>query len=108
MDCWRRPVACPPAPGSGSMSALDDPLPPVAELCPPHDGRVRWDDYLTRGLLFASERVARGSGVPTVDIDTLRAQLRGFDFQTPRELGELVPWTIAQLEHGVVHMTNPR
>jgi aromatic-L-amino-acid decarboxylase len=90
------------------MSALDDSFPPVAGLFPPHDERVRWDDYLTRELLCANERVARGSVVPTIDMTALRAQLGDFDFQRPRELDELLPWTIAQLEHGVVHMTNPR
>jgi glutamate/tyrosine decarboxylase-like PLP-dependent enzyme len=90
------------------VAALDDPLPPVAALFPPHDERVRWDDYLTRELLCANERVARGPVVPTFDIDALRAHLRGFDFQTPRELDEILPWMIAQLEHGVVHMTNRR
>src|SRR5256714_9226880 len=38
----------------------------------------------------------------------LRSQLAAFDFRTPLGLDELLPWTIAQLEHGVVHMTNPR
>jgi aromatic-L-amino-acid decarboxylase len=90
------------------MSAFDDSFPPVAGLFPPHDERVRWDDYLTRELLCANERVARGSVVPTIDMTALRAQLGDFDFQRPRELDELLPWTIAQLEHGVVHMTNPR
>jgi glutamate/tyrosine decarboxylase-like PLP-dependent enzyme len=90
------------------MSALDDPLPPVTALFPSQADRARLDDYLTRELLRANERVARGSVVPTIDMSALRAQLRDFDFQTPRELEKLLPWTIAQLEHGVVHMTNPR
>ncbi len=38
----------------------------------------------------------------------LRAELATFDFAAPRALDELLPWTIAQIEHGVVHMTNPR
>jgi glutamate/tyrosine decarboxylase-like PLP-dependent enzyme len=83
-------------------------MPPVAALFPSHAERVRWDDYLTRELLCANERVAHGSVVPTIDMSQLRAQLAAFDFQTARGLDELLPWTIAQLEHGVVHMTNPR
>lgn len=83
-------------------------MPPVASLFPSHDERVRWDDYLTRELLCANERVARGSVVPTIDMTQLRSELGEFDFHTPVSLGELLPWTIAQLEHGVVHMTNPR
>jgi glutamate/tyrosine decarboxylase-like PLP-dependent enzyme len=90
------------------MFASGDPMPPVSALFPSHADRVRWDDYLTRELLCANDRVARGSVVPTVDMNVLRSQLAEIDFQTPRGLDELLPWTIAQLEHGVVHMTNPR
>ena len=89
------------------MSATDS-TPPVAALFPPRAERVKWDDYLTRELLCANERVARGSVVPTIDMGELRAQLAAFDFQSPVALDELLPWTMAQLEHGVVHMTNPR
>ena len=90
------------------MSAGDQPTAPVAALFPPHPDRVHWDDYLTRELLRANERIASGSVVPTIDMAAFRAELAAFDFQTPRQLDELLPWTIAQLEHGVVHMTNPR
>ena len=83
-------------------------MPPVAALFPSHDERVRWDDYLTRELSCANERVARGSVVPTIDMAELRSQLRSFDFRAPVSLDELLPWTIAQLEQGVVHLTNPR
>jgi glutamate/tyrosine decarboxylase-like PLP-dependent enzyme len=88
--------------------APEDPKPPVAALFPSRGERVRWDDYLTRELLCANERVACGSVVPTIDMTVLRSELAGFDFRAPRALDELLPWTIAQLEHGVVHMTNPR
>jgi glutamate/tyrosine decarboxylase-like PLP-dependent enzyme len=90
------------------MFASGDPMPPVSALFPPHADRGRWDDYLTRELLCANDRVAHGPVVPTLDMDVLRSQLAEIDFQTPRGLDELLPWAIAQLEHGVVHMTNPR
>src|SRR4051812_6439706 len=90
------------------MHSPDDLMPPVSVLFPPRAERVQWDDYLTRELLCASERVADGSVVPTLDMARLRSELAEFDFATPRALDELLPWTIAQLEHGVVHMTNPR
>jgi glutamate/tyrosine decarboxylase-like PLP-dependent enzyme len=90
------------------MSSLDESLPPVAALFPSHDERLRWDDYLTRELRCATDRVARGAVVPTLDMTALCAALAEIDFRTPRGLDELLPWTIAQLEHGVVHMTNPR
>jgi glutamate/tyrosine decarboxylase-like PLP-dependent enzyme len=90
------------------MFMSGDPAPPVAALFPSQEERVRWDDYLTRELLCANDRVAHGSVVPTLNIAALRSELAQIDFRTPRGLEELLPWTIAQLEHGVVHMTNPR
>src|SRR5436305_8855935 len=89
-------------------TSVEEVAPPVAALFPPRDERIRWDDYLTRELLGANERIARESVVPTIDMTQLRADLAAIDFREPRPLQELLPWTIAQLEHGVVHMTNPR
>jgi len=82
--------------------------PPVPALFPCREDRERWDDALTRDLAGVNERIARGSVVPTLDVDALRLSLAAFDFESPRPLDELLPWTIAQLEHGVVHMTHPR
>lgn len=90
------------------MSSGDQTISPVAALFPPPPERVRWDDHLTRELLRATERIAGGSVVPTLDVAAFRAELAAFDFQAPRKLGDLLTWTLAQLEHGVVHMTNPR
>lgn len=90
------------------VTVVEEVAPPVATLFPPRDERIRWDDYLTRELLLANERVADGSVVPTIDMARLRAELAEIDFREPRLLDDLLPWTIAQLEHGVVHMTNPR
>lgn len=82
--------------------------PPVSALFPPRDDRERLDDMLTRELADANERIARGSVVPTLDIDELRRSLAAFDFGEPRSLRDVLPWTISQLERGVVHMTHPR
>src|SRR3954470_4501932 len=90
------------------MHSPDDLMPPVSVLFPPRAERVQWDDYLTRELLCASERVADGSVVPTLDMARLRSELAEFVFAHARGVDELLPWAIAQLEHGVVHMTNPR
>ena len=68
----------------------------------------RLDDFLTRELVSANERVARGSVVPTLDFDTFRRELAAVDFKAPRPLDALLRWTIAQMETGVVHMTHPR
>src|SRR6202030_1363355 len=53
-------------------------------------------------------RVAEGSVAPTVDPRALRDELAGFDFAAPLPLDDLLSWTVAQLEHGVVHVTHPR
>src|SRR6266513_3658404 len=51
---------------------------------------------------------ARGSVTPTLDMARFRRELAGFDFPTPCPIEPLLEWTIAQLEHGVTHMTHPR
>jgi glutamate/tyrosine decarboxylase-like PLP-dependent enzyme len=82
--------------------------PPVAALFPDRASRERVDDLLTRELASANERVARGSVMPTLDIAKFRQELAEFDFEEPRTAEQVLGWSIAQLEHGAVHMTNPR
>ena len=53
-------------------------------------------------------RIVQGSVVPTFDLNNFKKELAGFDFRSPRPLDELLSWSIAQLEHGIVHMTHPR
>ena len=77
-------------------------------LFPGLEERLRLDDLLTRELALAIQRVSAGSVTPTLDPAALKRELSSFDFLTPRPLDELLSWTIAQMEHGVVHMTHPR
>lgn len=77
-------------------------------LFPPPEYREYWNDFLTRELEFSSARINQGPVIPVGDRDAIRRQLAGFDFDSPRALGELLSWTIAQLEHGIVHITHPR
>src|ERR1700722_13806058 len=79
-----------------------------AGLFPSPDDRRRWDDGLTILLAEAEERVRRGSVPPTIDIDTFRSELRAFDFEHGVPIGDLLSWTIAQMESGVVHTSHPR
>jgi hypothetical protein len=85
----------------------DDTRPPAA-FFPTRAERARLDDFLTHELPRANARIAQGSVVPTFDLATFKKELAGFDFRTPRALDELMSWSIAQLEHGIVHMTHPR
>jgi glutamate/tyrosine decarboxylase-like PLP-dependent enzyme len=77
-------------------------------LFPSRAERARWDDLLTRALADADARLAEGSVVPTFDRATFRRELDAFDFAEPRALEQVLPWTIAQMEHGLVHLTHPR
>jgi glutamate/tyrosine decarboxylase-like PLP-dependent enzyme len=85
-----------------------EPPSPAAALFPPRADREHWDDLLTRALSQASERVAQGSVTPTFDLASFKSDLAGFDFRMPRDFGELLSWTITQMEHGIVHLTHPR
>jgi glutamate/tyrosine decarboxylase-like PLP-dependent enzyme len=77
-------------------------------LFPARVDRECWDDFLTRELADANERVGAGSVTPTLDIGAFRRELAKFDFRAPCGLGELLSWTIARMEHGLVHVTHPR
>ena len=80
----------------------------ASTLYPAPDDRVRLDDLLTRELLSANQRVAEGPVIPSWNLANFRSELADFDFQNPRPLDELLSWTIAQMEHGLVHLTHPR
>lgn len=87
----------------------DDAQPARASaLFPSRAERARLDDFLTRELPRANARIAQGSVVPTFDLAAFKGELADFDFRFPRALEELLSWSIAQLEHGIVHMTHPR
>jgi len=81
--------------------------PPSLALFPAAAERQRLDDELTRALIESGARIPRGSVVPDFDRETFRRELEAFDFSTPRPLSDVLAWTMAQLEHGVVHMTHP-
>ena len=87
---------------------LQPPLPkPPAGLFPRAVERARITDFLSRALEASLERVASGSTVPTLDRERFRAELARFDFVAPRPLEAVLEWAVAQLEHGITHMTHP-
>ena len=77
-------------------------------LFPPRDERQRGDDRLTAALLAAAARTASGAATPDFDREAFGRALAEFDFAAPQPLDDVLDWTIAQLEHGVTHMTHPR
>jgi len=88
--------------GDGSIGA------PGAALFPPCAERQRLDDYLTRALALAQQRVRAGPATPDLDIEEFTRELSSFDFDVPRPLNEVLEWSIGALEHGVTHQTHPR
>ncbi len=90
------------------MSAGRDLPPPVEALFPAREMRQRLDDWLTRELAGAAERIPQGPVMPDLDMTGFRQELAAFNFETPQPLESLLEWTLAQLEHGVVHMNHPR
>lgn len=82
--------------------------PPVAALFPGRPHRERVEDGLTRALADAAERVKSGPVLPDIDMPRFRRELAAFDFNSPRPLEPLLGWVIECMEHGTVHMTNPR
>jgi glutamate/tyrosine decarboxylase-like PLP-dependent enzyme len=85
-----------------------DPLPPTPALFPPIGDRLQSDDFLTRELSRANQRIAAGPVMPSFDPGAFHDELAAFDFHAPRPLDELLVWTIAAMEHGLVHVTHPR
>jgi glutamate/tyrosine decarboxylase-like PLP-dependent enzyme len=85
-----------------------DRAPGTPALFPPRETRLHWDDVLTRELELARERVNAGPVMPDFDIAKFKRDLACIDFQAPRPLDEMLSWTVAQMEHGLVHVTHPR
>jgi aromatic-L-amino-acid decarboxylase len=83
-------------------------VPNQSSLFPSREERERSDEFLTRALADAHERVVHGSVVPRIDFDAFGRELAEFDYRTPRALEDVLCWTIAQLEQGIVHNTHPR
>jgi glutamate/tyrosine decarboxylase-like PLP-dependent enzyme len=83
-------------------------LPRSPALFPERVEREHWEDWLTRELILAEERIANGAVTPTLDLTSFKSELAGFNFLSPRPLEGLLAWTVAQLERGVVHVTHPR
>jgi glutamate/tyrosine decarboxylase-like PLP-dependent enzyme len=90
------------------MSAPDDPAEGWSALFPPREERARRNDALTRALDSADARLVQGSVTPTFDPIQFKHELDAFDFATPRALDDVLAWTIAQMERGIVHLTHPR
>jgi glutamate/tyrosine decarboxylase-like PLP-dependent enzyme len=81
---------------------------PSAVLFPRPEEREWFENFLTRELIGANARVRRGSVVPTQNLEQFKRELAEFNFSKPRPLEQLLTWSIAQMENGIVHMNHPR
>jgi glutamate/tyrosine decarboxylase-like PLP-dependent enzyme len=81
---------------------------PDEALFPTQQSREQWDDLLTRMLAEAQRRINNGPVTPRLDMIAFRRDLAKFDFCAPVATNELLSWTIANLEQGIVHITHPR
>ena len=79
----------------------------ASPLFPQSAERRGLDDLLTQALDDARQRVATGRVSPMMTATAVRQGLRRFDFAAPQPLSSLLPWVIAQLEHGLVQVTHP-
>ena len=77
-------------------------------LFPSHFERLIQDARLEAMLAEVNQRVAAGPVTPTIDLGAFKSELAGFDFQHPRQLEDVLGWTIARLEQGLVHLNHPR
>jgi aromatic-L-amino-acid/L-tryptophan decarboxylase len=77
-------------------------------LFPSAEQRRDWGEALTALLAEAELRVVEGPVTPRFNRDQFVEELAAFDFTRPVPFDDLMAWTVAQLEHGVTHMTHPR
>jgi aromatic-L-amino-acid/L-tryptophan decarboxylase len=80
----------------------------ASALFPSAEQRRDWGEALTALLAEAELRVAEGPVTPRFDRHRFADELAAFDFARPVPFDDLMAWTVAQLEHGVTHMTHPR
>ena len=87
----------------------EHPLPAaVSALFPPAAERARIEGWLTQALLEALARVRSGPVIPNTDMARFAEELASLSFDTPQPIEQLLEWTLARMEHGIVQMSNPR
>ncbi len=90
---------------------MDINLPPpraTATLFPDPEARLAQETALTHLLAGAIRRVGQGGVAPTMDVEAFKTDLAAFDFAEAAELSEVLGWTVARLETGIVQLNHPR
>jgi aromatic-L-amino-acid/L-tryptophan decarboxylase len=70
--------------------------------------RQRLESLVAGALEGLDARIAAGKVTPTLNMAAFRAELAEYDFACPAALDRVLPWIMAQLEHGMVQITHPR
>jgi glutamate/tyrosine decarboxylase-like PLP-dependent enzyme len=89
------------------MSAQREQSAPPVLFCEGKERRAT-EDVLTALLGDALARIPHGAVTPGTSATSFEQRLRGFDFDAPQPLGELLPWIVGELEHGIVQFNHPR
>ncbi len=82
-------------------------MPPEA-LFPPQSQRDRLTELLTAELSAMQASMHEGRVAGASGHRRLAAELSRFNFTSPTELAELLPWVVRYLRDGVVQITHPR
>ena len=77
-------------------------------LFPDSKSQQETENALTIRLREALNRVDLGKVSPTLNFELFREELLSKTFDDPEDLTDLMDWTIAQMEVGLVHMTHTR
>jgi glutamate/tyrosine decarboxylase-like PLP-dependent enzyme len=80
----------------------------ASALFPSAEERLASEFKLSEALSAAKRRIATGRVTPSLDLATFRQDLENFTFEGSRPLNEVLAWTNAQLEQGIVQITHPR
>ncbi len=88
--------------------ALPVAVPRDDALFPPAAAREIYQHQLTTLLADAERRVRQGPVAPRFDPAAFAEELAQFSFAQPLDLGDVAEWTVAQMEHGIVHVDHPR
>jgi aromatic-L-amino-acid decarboxylase len=77
-------------------------------LFPAAERRLAIEDALTRQLAAALTELQRGPVLPDFDRAAFAKDLAGINFEAPRDLEDLLAWTIDRMQHGLVHINHRR
>ena len=92
----------------GRLPERPEGLPPQRHLFPGQADRKAADSFLSVLLSDARARTVAGPVGATIGFDEALGRLRGWDFQSPRRLQDVLVWVVAQMADGVVHVDHPR